>query len=143
MTDIGKFLSDVQKMLKHERQNNNGNVNYNKIGSDLRKLFERSTSCPGELPGSIFEYWEKQYIFGSADFSNEPSSESIQKLGAFLGFLDNSNEDEDLITQEDWNELKQLVNYEAEDLPIDILTELMSILVSKGTYWFLKLAEND
>jgi hypothetical protein len=28
-------------------------------------------------------------------------------------------------------------------LPIDILTELMSILVSKGTYWFLKLAEND
>ena len=58
MTDIGKFLSDVQKMLKHERQNNSGNVNYNKIGSDLRKLFERSTSCPGELPGSIFEYWE-------------------------------------------------------------------------------------
>ena len=24
MTDIGKFLSDVQKILKHERQNNSG-----------------------------------------------------------------------------------------------------------------------
>ena len=65
---------------------------------------------------------------------NEPSLEHIQKLGAFLGFLDNSDEDQDLITQSDWEQLNQLVNYEAEDLPIEILTELMSILVSKGTY---------
>ena len=44
MTDIGKFLSDVQKILKHERQNNSGKINYNKISGDLRKLFERSQS---------------------------------------------------------------------------------------------------
>ena len=134
MTDIGKFLSDVQKSLKHERQNNSGKINYKKISGDLRKLFERSTSCPGELPGSIFEYWENEYIYNSSDFDNEPSTENIQKLGAFLGFLDNSNEDEDFISQKDWEQLNQLVNYEAEDLPIEILTELMSILVSKGTY---------
>ena len=134
MTDIGKFLSDVQKILKHERQNNSGKINYNKISGDLRKLFERSTSCPGELPGSIFEYWENEYILNSADIENEPSLEHIQKLGAFLGFLDNSDEDQDLITQSDWEQLNQLVNYEAEDMPIEILTELMSILVSKGTY---------
>lgn len=134
MTDIGKFLSDVQKHLKHERQNNSGKVNYNNVKNDLRNLFERATSCTGELPGSIYEYWESEYIYKSVNIEEEPTLENIQKLGAFLAFLDNSDEDQELITNEDWMQLGQLVNYEAEDLPIDLLTELMTILVSKGAY---------
>ncbi len=134
MTDIGKFLSDVEKLKKHERQNNNGKCDYNKIKNDLRNLFERSTSCPTDLPGSIFEYWENTYILNSTNIAEEPTSDNINKLGAFLGFLDNSDEDQDLISQEDWQEIGQLVNYEAEDLPVDILQDLMMILVNKGAY---------
>lgn len=59
---------------------------------------------------------------------------NINKLGAFLGFLDNSDEDQDLISNDDWQELGQLVNYEAEDLPVDILQDLMMILVSHNAY---------
>lgn len=134
MTDIGKFLSDVDKIKKHARQNNSGNCNYNIVKNDIRNLFERSTSCPTDLPGSIFEYWENEYIFKSADFGEEPTAEHINKLGAFLGFLDNSDEDQDLISNDDWKEIGQLVNYEAEDLPVDILQDLMMMLVSHGAY---------
>ena len=134
MTDIGKFLSDVEKLKKHDRQNNGGKPDYNRIADDLRRLFERSTSCPGELPGSIYEYWENTYIFNGADLTYEPSADNAAKLGAFLAFLDNSDEDRDLITTDDWQELGRLVNYEAEDLPVDILQELMMVLVSKGAY---------
>ncbi|MCQ2592612.1 MAG: hypothetical protein MJ188_07485 [Treponema sp.] len=134
MTVIGKFLSDVEKIKKHDRHNNGGNPDYNRIAQDLRNLFERSTSCPGELPGSIFEYWEKEYIFNSEDLKEEPTSENIAKLAAMLGFLDNSDEDQELISDDDWQELGKLVGYESEDLPIDILQELMMILVSKGAY---------
>ncbi|MCR5436930.1 MAG: hypothetical protein K6E97_07695 [Treponema sp.] len=134
MTDIGKFLSDVEKIKKHERQNNNGKCDYNRIKNNLRNLFERATSCPIGLPGSIFEYWENTYVLNSTDLSYEPSSDNIAKLGAFLAFLDNSDEDQDLITAEDWQKLGRLVNYEAEDLPVDILQELMMVLVSKGAY---------
>ena len=134
MTDIGKFLSDVQKVQKHDRQNNGGKSDYNRIKDDLRNLFEKATSCPGELPGSVFEYWENEYIFNSPDLTYEPSDENAGKLGAFLAFLDNSDEDQNLITDKDWDELGRLVNYESEELPVDVLQDLMMILVSKGAY---------
>lgn len=134
MTDIGKFLSDVEKLKKHTRQNNSGNCDYNKIQDDLRNLFTRATSCPTDLPGSIFEYWEDEYIFKSENLAEEPTTDNINKLGAFLGFLDNSDEDQDLISDSDWQEIGQLVNYEAEDLPVDILQDLMMVLVNHGAY---------
>lgn len=134
MTDIGKFLSDVEKLKKHARQNNSGKCDYSTIQNDLRNLFERSTTCPTDLPGSIFEYWQETYIFNSNNPQEEPTQQSIGKLGAMLAFLDNNNEDEDLLDSNDWQEIARLVNYEAEDLPVDILQDLMMILVSHGSY---------
>ena len=40
MTDINKFLSDMQKSLKHDRQNNGGKSDYNRVKNDIRRLFE-------------------------------------------------------------------------------------------------------
>ena len=134
MTDIGKFLSDVEKVKKHARNNKPGFSGYNDIRDDIRNLFERATSCPMGLPGSIYEYWENTYVFNSSDLTYEPSDENTGKLAAMLAFLNNSDEDQDLITDQDWQEIGRLVNYEAEDLPVNILQELMMVLVSKGAY---------
>ena len=134
MTDIGKFLSDVEKVKKHARNSKPGFSGYNDIRDEIRNLFERASSCPMGLPASIFEYWESTYIFNSTDLTYEPSDENTGKLAAFLAFLNNSDEDQDLITNQDWQEIGRLVNYEAEDLPVNILQELMMVLVSKGAY---------
>ena len=134
MTDIGKFLCDVEKVKKHARNNKPGFSGYNDIRDDIRNLFERATSCPMGLPGSIYEYWENTYVFNSTDLMYEPSDENTGKLAAMLAFLNNSDEDQDLISDEDWQEIGRLVNYEAEDLPVNILQELMMVLVSKGAY---------
>ena len=134
MTDIRKFVTDLEKIKKIFRQNNSGKCDYNKLQKDIRNLFERSTSCPTGLPASIFEYWENQYIYKSADLGEEPTSDNINKLAAFLAFLENTDEYQELITDEDWEEIGPLVNYEAEDLPVDILQNLMMILVSHGVY---------
>ena len=134
MTDIRKFVTDLEKIKKIFRQNNSGKWNYSKLQKDIRNLFERSTSCPTGLPASIFEYWENQYIYKSADLGEEPTADNINKLAAFLAFLENTDEYQELITDEDWEEIGPLVNYEAEDLPVDILQNLMMILVSHGVY---------
>ena len=134
MTDIRKFVTDLEKIKKIFRQNNSGKWDYNKLQKDIRNLFERSTSCPTGLPASIFEYWENQYIYKSADLGEEPTTDNINKLAAFLAFLENTDEYQELITDEDWEEIGPLVNYEAEDLPVDILQNLMMILVSHGVY---------
>lgn len=134
MTDIGKFLSDIQRIKKHDRQNNGGNPDYNRIFRDLNSLFLRSTSCPADLARSVFEYWENEYIFNSQNQKEEPSEENSQKLAAMLAFLEDSDEFQNLLTQKDWQELRDLVNYEAEDLPVDVLQSLMRVLVEKGAY---------
>ena len=134
MTDIRKFVTDLEKIKKIFRQNNSGQRDYNKLQKDTRNPFERSTSCHTGLPASIFEYWENQYIYKSADLGEEPTADNINKLAAFLAFLENTDEYQELITDEDWEEIGPLVNYEAEDLPVDILQNLMMILVSHGVY---------
>lgn len=134
MTDIGKFLSDIQRIKKHDRQNNGGNPDYNRIFRDLNSLFLRSTSCPADLARSVFEYWENEYIFNSQNQKEEPSEEKSQKLAAMLAFLEDSDEFQSVLTQKDWQELRDLVNYEAEDLPVDVLQSLMRVLVEKGAY---------
>ena len=134
MTDIGKFLSNIQRIKKHDRQNNSGNPDYNRIFRELNSLFLRSTSCPADLARSVFEYWENESIFNSQNQKEEPSEENSQKLAAMLAFLEDSDEFQSVLTQKDWQELGDLVNYEAEDLPVDILQSLMRVLVEKGAY---------
>ena len=134
MTDINKFLSDMQKTLKHDRQNNGGKSDYNRVKNDLRRLFERNATAVGELADSVFEYWENEYIYRSTDLLWEPSEENQDRLAAYLAFLENSDEYQELITDEDWQEFGRLVNFEAEDLDVSVLQDLMKILVSKGAY---------
>ena len=134
MTDIGKFLSNIQRIKKHDRQNNSGNPDYNRIFRELNSLFLRSTSCPADLARSVFEYWENEYIFNSQNQKEEPSEENSQKIAAMLAFLEDSDEFQSVLTQKDWQELGELVNYEAEELPVDVLQSLMRVLVEKGAY---------
>ncbi len=134
MTDINKFLSDVEKTLKHARQNNGGKADYDRVKGDLRRLFERNASAVGELADSIFEYWENEYIYKTADLTWEPSSENQNRLAAYLAFLENSDEYQELVSDADWQEFGRLVNFEAEDLDVGVLQDLMKILVSKGAY---------
>lgn len=134
MTDISNFLSDIQKSLKHDRQNNSGKSDYNRVKNDLRRLFERNAAAVGELADSVFEYWENEYIYRSADINAEPTEENQNRLAAYLAFLENSDEFQDYVSDADWQEFGRLVNFEAEDLDVDVLQDLMKILVSKGAY---------
>ena len=134
MTDINKFLSDVQKTLKHDRQNNGGKSDYTRVKNDLRRLFERNAAAVGELADSVFEYWESTYIMNTPDMAYEPSDDNQERLTAYLAFLENSDEYQEMISDDDWQEFGRLVNFEAEELDVSVLQDLMKILVSKGAY---------
>ena len=129
MTDAEKFVSDVSKIKKIDRHENNNTNDYNRLSPQIANLFERAADCDKNLAGTIFDYWEKTYIWNQPDLSELPSENDVSKLAGFLAFLNNSDENSELITDEDWENLAELVNYEAEDMDIGKLTELMSILV--------------
>lgn len=131
MTNIQKFHTDVLKIVKNER-NSDGSMNLEQCCSKIISFFERESSVPGNLAGAVGQYWKETYIDSSAEPENEPSSEKVDVLCGFLSFLENSDEYFDVISDNDWAELSELVNFEAEDLPIDILQQLMSTLVEQN-----------
>lgn len=133
MTDIQKFSSDVKKIIKMNRFQD-GSLNLEDTCEKIIQQFERASSVPASLSGSVASYWKTTYIDTSNEQENEPTQEHLDVLCGFLSFLENSDENFDLISNSDWKELSELVNCEADTLPIEILQQLMSILVEKGVF---------
>ena len=133
MTETEKLITDLKKAVKFARSAD-GSLDYYKVNDELAKLFERSSDSSKSLANAIFDYWEKEHVTSSKSFveGNEPTEDNIRLLGAFNAFLNKSDELEELVSNEDWREIGVLVNYEAEDMEIGELTELMSILVDHG-----------
>ena len=131
MTDIRKFHSDVQRSIKHNRAEKNGRYGWEEACEDVMHLFshECEYTVPESLAASVAEYWKKTYVDTSSDINEEPVQNNIDKLGAMLAFLEGSEEDSELLSQQDWHALADLVNYEAEGMAVEVLQTLMGILI--------------
>lgn len=86
----------------------------------------------GSLPESIAEYWLATYILPSSQVQEEPSREHREWLADALEFLAGERGEFRSITMEDWAALRDLVGYEAEDLPLEVLQPLMGTLLERG-----------
>jgi hypothetical protein len=130
MADLRKFYADVQRIQKHTRAKYSSH-NPSEVTAQLMDLFNSYTKGLGDLPHSILEYWKKNYIDVSSSPKTEPVQEHIDWLAVVLSFIDGELEDDQDIPLKDWKELADLINYEAEDIPIDMLSSMMTILVEK------------
>lgn len=132
MSDIRKFYADVQRCLKHERSDFPGGYNGLHAAKYVEKIFVSYNADLGSLPVSIAELWESRYITVSADSDTEPTTAHIDWLAAILSFMDGELLDDIEIPMQDWKDIAELISCEAEDLPIDVLTSMMTILVEKS-----------
>ncbi len=132
MDNIQKLYSDIEKIKKHNR-NSSGTLDLNKVATQVSEMFQRNNRDFCDLPNSLAEYWVKTYVYPQIDLNaNDLSQESVDKLCAMQAFLDNDIEDDtDCLTLDDWKQIAAFVNFEAEDMPIDLLSQMMSILVEK------------
>ena len=64
----------------------------------------------------------------------EASGKGVKPFRVLCCLMENSDEFQELISDSDWEEFGRLVNFEAEDLDVGVLQDLMKILVSKGAY---------
>lgn len=131
MDDIQKFYSDIEKIKKHERADNGGNYDGLRVCNTICDFFEKNNSSLAGLGTSFAGYWMDTYINSSEKMEEEPTAEHIDKLAAMQSLLEGSTDYTECLTQDDWKELCSLTNYEAEDLPIEILNDLMIIFVDK------------
>ena len=96
------------------------------------RLLESRNPAMGNLPHSLGDFWLNTYILPAADAVNEPTDAHLEKLSACNAFLAGEDDENDCLTDDDWKPLQELVNYEAEDLPLDTLEKMMGIIVDKG-----------
>ena len=128
---IQKFSSDVEKIKKHyraEHQTYNGEEVCNQVAA----FFEQQNRDVASLAHSYASYWKEAYILPSQNMEEEPTREHIDLLAGMMALLldvEDSWQFTECFTQQDWKQLCQLTNYEAEDLPLELLSSLMKNFV--------------
>jgi hypothetical protein len=130
MSNISKFYTDAQRIIKHDRADNAGNYDGMRASTAVAKFFEQITTGLAELPQSITNYWLTTYIKSSQNIQNEPTENHLDWLAKVLALLEGEFESDMDFSTTDWKELASMTNCESEDLPIDVLSDLMSIFVS-------------
>ena len=72
-------------------------------------------------------------MLSSEDLANEPSEANIDRIKAFYSFVNNDiSEVLDVLTADDWENLRDFVNFEAETVDLDSLQNMMSVILEKG-----------
>lgn len=130
---VQKFYSDIEKIKKHNRDSS-GKLNVAVVKNQIASLFENNNRGMCNLPQSLCDYWLTEYVDPELDSgATEISSAVIDKLCAMYSFLTGDSETQAL-TEKDWQKIGEAVNYEADELDIELLTTLMSTLVEKRAY---------
>lgn len=131
MTNTDKFFADIKRIIKRNRADG-ATYDALKCCRQVTELFSSYNKGLGDLPNSIGDYWFKQYIVPSSQLSEEPTSQHQDWLADVLELLAGEEGEFKSITPKDWIVLRDFVGFEAEELPMDVLSSLMGVLLEKG-----------
>ena len=132
MTITDKFNSDIQKAIKFDRANNGGRYDGGRACVQIANLLERYCRDVPSLARQIGDYWLNTYILESDDVQNEPSEKNVERFRAFYAFLSGDDDFLDVLSKDDFENLRDFVDDEADSLDLDSLQKMMSVLLEKG-----------
>ena len=133
MNAIEKFISDIEKIKKHDRANNGGHYDGKRACAQIASLFESNNRNARGVSRQIADYWLNTYVLASENPAEEPSEQNVARLRAFQGFLDSDGtEDYAILTDDDWENLRDFVNFEADSIDLDSLQNMMSMILDHG-----------
>lgn len=130
MIDLQKFFADVERIKKRERAEHSS-YDSSRVVESVIELFVSNNRDMTSLASSFADYWQKTYIAPSSQSEEEPTRENIDRLAAMQSLLDGETFATEILNAKDWRELSSLVNFEAEDIPMDMLEKMMMIFVDK------------
>ncbi len=131
MDSEGKLYADIQRILKRERSAP-GSYDGVRAAERAGELFEAYHTDVRDLARGIVRYWIDTYIGPSAHPENEPDGEHTDWLVNASAFLSGTLAPGQNFSREDWRELREIVNCEAETLPMDMLSSMMSTMVERN-----------
>lgn len=124
MTSSEKFSSDLKRIKKMNRSESG----FDMQGAlkSMESLFVAQNSQWRGLALSLFSWWKEENARGP-----ELEDAALEKLCAVQAFL-SGEEADDSLDQNDWQRIREEVGYEAENIPLDALNEMMKTVVERG-----------
>lgn len=126
MTDIDKFYSDGERIMKRAAAAQTGNK---KIAEDLARLFQVAARGYDVIAESLSNYWIATYADGLSG-ENERKA-AIEWFANVLALFDGEFMPDMDFEDRDWDEIRETVSAEAETLNLDVLTSIMTVIVER------------
>lgn len=128
MTNIDKFYSDADRLMT--RAGAPGNTNPVKLSGELSRLFLTWTRDYGELGPNLSTYWIGEYENTLA--TPEGRKKAVEWFGSILALLSGCFTPQMDFDDRDWEEIRENVSAEAENLDMDLVTSIMMVIVERG-----------
>ncbi len=124
MNTIEKFYSDAIKTTKKQNEN---------FDDEIIRLFLRSVSLYDkrltDLANDFADYWLNNY--GSNSTEKLPQEKSVEWFYKMLSFLTDQFESDMDFNKNDWAQINLIVSSSADELDMEILNRLMTIIVER------------
>lgn len=124
-----KIVADARRIIKRERAENGEHYDGLKACEKIAELLPKNNPALTSVARQVGDYWYSTYINYSEIPNSEPTDQNLNKLSAMQNFLQGIDDSNNFLSQEDWQELGQIVRFEADDMPLDLLSNLMSLIV--------------
>lgn len=128
MTDIDKFFSDADRLVA--RASSPGSAAAGKLGSELSRLFLIWTRDFGDIGTALDAYWTGRYAGTLKDDAGRKAA--IAWLGAAVSLLSGCFTSGMDFPDEDWHEIREIISAEAENMDLDLLTSILTVIVDRG-----------
>lgn len=127
MTELDKFYSDAERLTKRAlKPDVSGQSGFS---TELIRLFLQRAPKLGDLPADLAALWEQRYAAVCA--TEEARTAACAWFACALALLDGNLEPGQDFPVQDWPDIRDLISTGADDIDINILTDIMSVLVSR------------
>jgi len=128
MTDIDKFFSDADKLVA--RVSAAGKPDTQKLAGEITRLFLIWARDFGELGTNLSTYWIDEYAETLS--TEEGRKRAIEWFGSVLALLSDCFTKNMDFSDRDWGEIRDCISDEAENLDMELITSIMTIIVDRG-----------
>jgi len=128
MTDIDKFYSDADRLAS--RIPSTDTSAGPKFASDLTRLFLSWTHDYGEIGEDLASWWANKYRDGLGE--DGARRKAVEWFGAALSLLSGCFTDKMDFPDDDWEEIRDTISASADELDIDLIQTIMTVIVERG-----------
>lgn len=128
MKDIDKFFSDGDRIISKWRAEGSGKTD--RLASALSAHFLSWCRPLSDIAAPLAQYWETAYA-GTLG-TEEGRKAAIEWFGALHALLHDEFDNTMDFPDADWDEIRETINAEAENMDLDLLSGILTVIVDRG-----------